>query len=285
MFERGGRGRGPLPACMNRERPSLLSQTPPMVMSEHLLRRRVQGSTLVDNAGKFETLAALLGEVPESLKLESLYSTRTSSWTDAAAFHAACDHKGPTLVLIQCSDGAAYGGYTSVSWQSTNCYQADSNAFLFRVYNFANCRTKQVAEKFAERRNGHEVYKCASYGPTFGNGHDLMTFNNSGQILVCNGPSSYATPGPLIPVSVPKDPNSCHMEVLLVSEGTSSFAEQELEQAWMTGCTWSAQVMYLHWPSTQQCLVLRTLFMHLTGTADHDDGSASQWHSSCLYAT
>ncbi len=171
------------------------------------------------------------------------------------------------------------------SWWPVVCRSA-ANELTARESHINVDRASTLCWAYKERTRSLrcECRRMPKHGTMLG--FDMSkAFNNSGQILVCNGPSSYATPGPLIPVSVPKDPNSCHMEVLLVSEGTSSLAKQELEQAWMTGCTWSAQVMYLHWPSTQQCLVLRTLFMHLTGTADHDDGSASQWHSSCLYAT
>lgn len=230
------------PSAHNRKGPVLHSQTP--VMSKQLLRGQVQGSALVDNDGKFETLAALLGKTVKTLKLEALYSTRTSGWNNPAAFHAACDSKGPTLVLIQCSDGFGYGGYNGVSWNSTGSYQEDSAAFLFRLPNFASCCTKQPTEKFAKRMNRNDIYGHPSFGPTFGGGHDLMTFNMSGQILVCSNASSYATTGPLVPNTVSKDPNSCHMEVLSVS--TSDFAYKELEQPWLSGCTWLAQVMFCH---------------------------------------
>ena len=229
------------PSPHNRKTPVLHSQTP--VMSKQLLRGQVLGSALVDNAGKFETLAALLGKSVKTLKLEALYSTRTSGWNNPAAFHAACDSKGPTLVLIQCSDGFGYGGYSSVSWNSTGSYQQDSAAFLFRLPNFASCRTKQPTETFARRTTAHDIYGHPSFGPTFGGGHDLMTFNASGQILVCNA-SSYATTGTLVPNTVSKDANSCHMEVLSVC--TSDFAYKELEQPWLSGCTWLAQVMFCH---------------------------------------
>ena len=214
-------------------------------MSKQLLRGQVQGSALVDNAGKFETLAALLGKSVKTLKLEALYNTRTSGWNNPAAFHAACDSKGPTLVLIQCSDGFGYGGYSSVSWDSTGEYQQDSAAFLFRLPNFASCCTKQPTETFAPtaKRTRCDIYGHPSFGPTFGGGHDLITFNTSRQILVCTA-SSYATTGPLVPDTVSKDANSCHMEVLSVS--TSDFAYKELEQPWLSGCTWLAQVMFCH---------------------------------------
>ena len=212
-------------------------------MNKRLLPRHVQGSVLVDTAGKFETLAALLDQKPKSLKLETLFSTRSSGWTNPAAFHTACDQKGPTLVLIQCADGVSYGGYTSISWTSNNQWQADAKAFLFRISNFINSRTQQVSEKFARNGNGQDVYGGSACGPAFGTGNDLLTFSASGQILTCVA-KSFSTPGPLIPGTVSRNATNCHMEVLLVSTVTSGLAE-ELEAPWLTGCPWSVEVYFM----------------------------------------
>ena len=213
-------------------------------VSKQLLSRQVHGSTLVDNTGKFESLAILLGEDPRSLKLVKLFDTDSSGWGNPAAFHTACDGKGPTLVLIQCSDGIVYGGYTSVSWASNGSWLVDPKAFLFRIANFAASNTRQAAEKFAKTTVGHDVYGHSTYGPTFGAGHDLLTFRNNGQMLTCSPTSYSAHLGPLIPTHVSRTATSCHMEVLLVSTGTSGLA-QELEAPWLTDCSWSLEVQVL----------------------------------------
>ena len=209
-------------------------------MNERLLSRGVQGSVLVDTVGKFKTLAALLDQTPKSLKLEMLFSTRSSGWTNPAAFHTACDQKGSTLVLIQCADGVSYGGYTSISWTSNDLWQTDTKAFLFRIANFANSSTQQASEKFARNCYGQDVYGGSMCGPLFGAGNDLMTFSNNGQILTCAA-KSFSTPGPLIPSTVSRHATNCHMEVLLVSTVTSGLAE-ELEAPWLTDCSWSVEV-------------------------------------------
>ena len=209
-------------------------------MTKQLLRRHVQGSILVDNYGKFETVAALLEQQPRSLKLDTLFSTRNSGWTNTVDFHTACDLKGPTLVLIQCQNGVSYGGYTSISWSSNGQYQTDTKAFLFQIPNFARSKTKQGSQKFARTGRGNDIYTCSANGPVFGDGHDLVTFGN-GSILTCNQ-SAYSTSGPLIPPSVPRDQHSCNMEVLLVSTWASGSAE-ELETPWQTGCSWTMQVL------------------------------------------
>ena len=210
-----------------------------VVVTKQLLPSQVQGSTLVDTTDKFQSLATLLEEDARSLRLETLYSTRISGWTDSAAFHGACDSKGPTLTLIVCSDGVGYGGYTSISWTSDNQYHADAKAFLFRIANFG---TKQAAEKFSGG-DGKMLYGNPTYGPTFGGGHDLLTFSSSGQMLTCHA-STYSSDGPLIPATVPRAATISHMEVLLVNSGTSGLAE-ELEAPWLTGCSWSIEVQLL----------------------------------------
>ena len=213
----------------------------PVRVHKYLVSGQVQESTLIDTTCKFESLAALLDEDPRSLKLETLFSTRSSGWTDPAAFHTACDDKGPTLTLIQCSDGVSYGGYTSISWTSNGGGQADAEAFLFRIANFATSNTQQAAEKFPSNETENDVYGSPTRGPIFGAGHDLMTFSGGGQMLTCTA-ESYSTPGPLIPSTVSRAATSCHMEVLLVSTGVSDLAE-ELKAPWLTDCSWSMEVL------------------------------------------
>jgi hypothetical protein len=243
-------------------------------MSKHLLHRRVQGSRLVNNYGKFETLAALLEQHPRSLKLEALFSTHDSGWTGAAAFHTACDHKGPTLVLIECQDGASYGGYTSISWTSNNGSQTDTEAFLFRIANFTSCHKKQASQKFARTGAGDDIFSSLGYGPTFGGGEDLLTFTTSaGLSLSCNA-YSYSTSGPLIPDTVPR--YNCHMEVLLVSTDASGSAE-DLEAPWQTDCSWAVQVECRHSNAVSISLLLKTL---LSSYCISEHGACRQF-SSC----
>ncbi len=193
----------------------------------------------MNQADKLATLATLLEQSTQSLKLATLFNTRNSGWSNSAAFHAACDDKGPTLVLIQCSDGTGYGGYTSLSWRSTNHYQIDAKAFLFRIHNFAST-VKQTPEKLARTGAGNDIYTHGSHGPTFGGGHDLTTIHSNKLALGCNQ-SSFNTSGPLITSTVPKDANNYEMEVLSVGTATATFAE-ELEAPWLTGCAWSSEV-------------------------------------------
>lgn len=219
--------------------------------------RQVQGSTLVDTYGKVETLADLLDVRAKSLKLETLFSTRSSGWHNPAAFHTACDHKGPTLTIIQVADGGCYGGCTSVSWNSNEQYQSDAEAFLFQIANFEDCRAKQAHHKFVTTGSGNEVYCSPQYGPIFGAGNDLLTFSSSAQTstrLTCRK-SSFSTSGPLIPATTLRDASRCQMEVLLVSTlDKAATCAQELEAPWLTGCAWSQEVTPFQYTMLCMCL-------------------------------
>ncbi len=51
----------------------------------------------------------------------------------AAKFHSLCDNKGPTLTLIKTVAGHTFGGFTTISWDTSNAYKNDTQSFLFSV--------------------------------------------------------------------------------------------------------------------------------------------------------
>ena len=45
-----------------------------------------------------------------------------------------CDNKGPTVTIVKNNYGKVFGGYTSVSWDSTTQnWKTDSASFLFSM--------------------------------------------------------------------------------------------------------------------------------------------------------
>ena len=94
-----------------------------------------------------------------------------------ATFHSKCDGKGPTLTVIQSTDGVIFGGYTSLSWSSPNPYQyyQDDAAFIYSI-------TKGY--KVSKQNNTSSIYCHSSLGPVFGYGNDIYVANN------CNTPNS-----------------------------------------------------------------------------------------------
>ena len=63
------------------------------------------------------------------------------------------------------------GGYTTVAWRSVNNYFVDKNAFLFSA--------ETMTQLPILPSGNYAIYDHTSYGPTFGNGHDLYVASNS----------------------------------------------------------------------------------------------------------
>jgi hypothetical protein len=62
---------------------------------------------------------------------------------DASMFHLQCDHKGPSVSVVQTPDDYIFGGYLSISWRNSTEAVVDSSAFLFSLNNsFGNVPTK-----------------------------------------------------------------------------------------------------------------------------------------------
>jgi len=76
--------------------------------------------------------------------------------------------------VVKATTGYIAGGYASVSWASRRDYVTDSTAFLFTLTNPSN-----MPLKLAITVSGYALYDGASYGPTFGSGHDLYISDGS----------------------------------------------------------------------------------------------------------
>lgn len=131
----------------------------------------VGGSTLL-NAQGVTQLEGWLGQGP--LTLTNIFTKQAGS--TAYDFHTAADGKGATFVLMSASeDGSTWktvGGYDPQSWSSYTGYNyvndpANWTAFLFNLTD--GVKKSQTA--------GYETFNTASYGPTFGGGHDLFVRN------------------------------------------------------------------------------------------------------------
>lgn len=122
----------------------------------------------VIGAGYYK-LNELLGSVSKRMG-EILYisSMDGDKFGDGASgFHSACDGKGPTVVVVQSTNGAVFGGYTDVNWTTTTGYMTSSVSFLFRL------RPSFKKYVLKSGKESQAVYHNVNYGPTFGSGHDL----------------------------------------------------------------------------------------------------------------
>jgi hypothetical protein len=136
----------------------------------------IGGSALLDDASQAQ-IARWLGAGPVTLR--KLYAKEAGA--SAAAFHAAADGKGPTIVVMELTndDGLAFtvGGYNPQSWSSSDGWhvtQADAErvGFLFNLTTPGVYR--QVPSDYVLPSQGaRQTFNGIDYGPTFGTGHDL----------------------------------------------------------------------------------------------------------------
>jgi hypothetical protein len=75
-------------------------------------------------------------------------------------FHSLCDEKGPTLSLIKTVSGNIFGGYTTMSWDTSDEYKKDTQSFLFSV-------DKQT--RYPIISYDYAIYCGGAYGLNFGN--------------------------------------------------------------------------------------------------------------------
>lgn len=150
----------------------------------HEIGKRALDSTIITSTSVIQLLAKWLNlQRNDSLKL--LYRGSKHGF-DVKSFHALCDDKGPTLVVIRNEKGERFGGYTSEAWSSARENFRDSEgSFLFSVDKKITCPVKANVKKFA-------IWVDKSKGPTFGEGFDLSVADNSNksQKSFCNYPFS-----------------------------------------------------------------------------------------------
>jgi TLD protein len=132
--------------------------------------------------------AALGGGTTWHLCYKGTRDAAVGSFFLQSGFHAQCDNKGSTFFVAKTSQGKLFGGYTSRPWGSgPSCnYYSDDTAFLFSLTNNYKHTQTGIAGTTV-----YSVFDCASYGPTFGGGHDFYTdlrnsaYTNIGYTYAC----------------------------------------------------------------------------------------------------
>jgi hypothetical protein len=88
--------------------------------------------------GKITLLPAEMAYLKEILKSKSkkvgevLYIASRDGET-GVDFHRECDNQGPTVVIVEATTGAIFGGYTDATWSNSNKYVPSTESFLFRL--------------------------------------------------------------------------------------------------------------------------------------------------------
>jgi len=77
-----------------------------------------------------------LCEFASNQKFSLIYRASQDGF-EAAKFHAKCDDKPNTFIIVKSQNGNVFGGYTEKSW-SGDGFKNDSNAFIFSLINKIN---------------------------------------------------------------------------------------------------------------------------------------------------
>jgi hypothetical protein len=105
----------------------------------------------------------------------SLLYRATRDGFGATKFHKKCDDHPNTLTILKAKESEfIFGGFTSVSWESSNELKSDPNAFLFSL---TNKDSKPLKMKIDPIHQQSAIYCGSGYGPTFG--VDIKIFNNA----------------------------------------------------------------------------------------------------------
>ncbi|CAB4376298.1 unnamed protein product [Rhizophagus irregularis] len=93
----------------------------------------------------------------------------------AESFHAKCDNKGATLVVVKLNDSERLvGGYNPLFWDSSNSGKNTKDSFIFTFENKKNFRTAEFVYSY----NGQFSIYCGSFnGPVFGYNDLSVNYN------------------------------------------------------------------------------------------------------------
>jgi hypothetical protein len=109
---------------------------------------------------------------------------------DTKIFHSLCDKYKESIVVIKSESNDIFGGYSADTWGGSS-YSSNPKSFLFSLVNSAN-----MPQMLKSKGQGNETYRYASYGPTFGSGHDIYICNasNTTGSSYSNFPYSFVAP-------------------------------------------------------------------------------------------
>ncbi|RGB35294.1 hypothetical protein C1646_785446 [Rhizophagus diaphanus] len=156
-----------------REEISKFHQIPGYNPTFNLLLPRYNIDSNLANRKHFTVFASWIDKERGKLNYKFNLLYRASRDGDTAeAFHAKCDYKGATVVVVKITNSEQIvGGYNPLEWNSNNCSKSTKDSFIFSFTNKNNFQTAKVAYSEEDQYSIRCYRHC---GPFFGYG-DLYT--------------------------------------------------------------------------------------------------------------
>ena len=156
-----------------KERVTILEQKMKKLDENNIIKRIKNKDGLIGDIIKNEEQYNLICDYIDKnkdFKFELLYKGTLDGDT-CNIFHKKCDNQGPTISIIESTDGQIFGGYASKSWDiNSKSDIPDPDSFLFNI----NIKKKYCVS------NNKGLFKSIGYICDFGgaNFHELCLNNN-----------------------------------------------------------------------------------------------------------
>ena len=156
-----------------KERVAILEEKMKKLEENNIIKRIKNKDSLIGDIIKNEEQYNLICDYidkKKDFKFELLYKGTLDGDT-YDIFHKKCDNQGPTISIIESTDGQVFGGYASKSWDiNSKSDISDPDSFLFNI----NIKKKYCVS------NNKGLYKSDGYICDFGgsNFHELWLDSN-----------------------------------------------------------------------------------------------------------
>jgi len=108
--------------------------------------------------------------LPSFTKSFLLYKA-TRDGFQPSAFHSRCDNMANTVTVISNNLNHVFGAFTAAKWGIEES-QRDSTAFIFSLRRNGGLTNYKLP--IQSTQVNYAIFGYASYGPTFGGGHDIF---------------------------------------------------------------------------------------------------------------
>ncbi|KAI9335727.1 hypothetical protein BDR26DRAFT_865662 [Obelidium mucronatum] len=148
----------------------LLGNIGDFVQAHFSIQRTTSDSNILDTRSFNRLMTKLTGCINLSEPDNHVFSARllfraSTAGFSSRSFHAACDGKSHTVILIKLENGMIVGGYGDAAWHSADESIPVEESFLFSINQ--DPLFKALLFPIFEHEKEDGMYGSSSYGPTF----------------------------------------------------------------------------------------------------------------------